>query len=293
MNTDNKILNLRRFAVAAIMLFAVLCMSAQYSIQSFTGNVDIKRGGQLIPASISMKVGGADLIVIHEGASVQILDKRNSQLFTRSEPGEIGVPSLIYDARKASRSNAGAVHRKITMGKSSSAEGKMYVEKGRITLALEEYDPAGEAFAVDPDILARYVAAALNAAADSTELPTFPTAIEHSSGGTGGVMFRVDNKSAEPMYINVIKVARGDDGTVRLKLSEIGQPVGCYVLLPNQSIMRSQTSGINRDYTHMLVATHYYFSIDSLLEHLNKVLVEESPDSSQPLPMLPIYVQKL
>lgn len=294
MNTANITPTSHRPAMLiAMLLFAVCCMSAQYSIQSFTGKVQVKHAGKVVPASISMRISGADLIIIGENSSVQILDKRSSQLFTCSEPGQIGVISLIHNARMSAKSNAGAVHRKISMGRSSSAEGRMYVEKGKITMALEEYDPDGEAFAIDTKILARYVLPAL-LAADSTVLPTFPTEIAHTGANTDEMMFSIDNTADQPLYINIIKTERDADGQkpVQLKISELGQPVGCYVLLPGQSIMRSQRNPRDTNATHMLIAAHYYFSIDELLDRLNNDLTEP-PVDNEPLPILPIYIQKL
>lgn len=281
------------FRPAIAVIFALLCMSgahAQYSLTTFCGKVEVKHAGRIVPVRTGMQLSAADLIIIGQGGSVEVLDKRDSKLYFRDTPGEIGLTSLIFEAKKSAGSNAGAVHRKVALGKTSEEEGRMYVEKGKITLALEEYDPAGEEFMIDAKVMARYIAGMLKAGiADS--LQSFPTVFEYSSEPKGSLMFRIDNTVSEPLYINVIKLTVADGGR-QFRISELGQPVGCYVLLPRQSIMRSQSDGIKEGEMHLVVATHYYFSIDELIAELAAVL-NDNPPSESALLNLPIYIRKI
>lgn len=279
----------RLVCVALLLMLFVSAAHGQYSLSSFTGKVEIKHAGKVVAAQKDMKLGAADLVVIGQGSSVEILDKRDSQLYSRDIPGEIGVRSLIYEAQKSAGSNSAAVHRKVSFGKPSEEEGKMYVEKGKITLALEEYDPAGENFMIDAKVMAQYIVDMIKAGLPDS-LTTFPVPIENSTTEQGGMKFQIDNNSTEPLYINVIKFVLTDD-SCQLRISELGQPVGCYVLLPEQSIMRSQNEGLNLTDMHMLVATHYYFSIDELISELKYEIAR--PASDKPLVKLPIYLKRL
>lgn len=278
---------LKPVVIVALMLMCVMAAQAQYSISSFSGKVEVKHAGRMAAATVGMKLSAADMIYIGEGSKVQILDSRDSKLYERDIPGEIGLTSLIFEAKKAARDNASAVHRKVSLGKPvSEEEGKMYVEKGKITLALEEYDPAGENFMIDAKVMARYIVSALKSGNYDSR---FPTELRHESA-SGNLMFGIDNNVTEPLYINVIKVGIPDSN--KLRISELGQPVGCYVLLPGQSLQRSQRSGISDSEIHLLVATHYYFSIDELISELQNVMADGNV-SSKAMLNLPIYLQKL
>ena len=273
---------MRYFSVALMIVLCSLVVQANYSLSSVRGKVEVKHGGKVVLAEPGMKVGSADLIILGQDGSVEVLDKRDSKLYRRDQKGEISVLSLIFEAKKEAGSNAGAVHRKVSFGKSSEEEGKMYVEKGKITLALEEYDPAGENFMIDAKVMARYIADVLCSGAPDS-LQTFPTTLIHKANAEEGLMFRVD--------INVIKI-RVVDNQIQLRISELGQPIGCYVLLPCQSLMRSQCKGGNSDEAHILVATHYYFSIDELIEELG-IMLTMQPEQGASVANLPIYIQKL
>ena len=278
---------LKPVVIVALMLMGVMAAQAQYSISSFSGKVEVKHAGRMAAATTGMKLSAADMIYIGEGSKVQILDSRDSKLYERDIPGEIGLTSLIFEAKKAARDNASAVHRKVSLGKPvSEEEGKMYVEKGKITLALEEYDPAGENFMIDAKVMARYIVSALKSGNYDSR---FPTELQHESA-SGNLMFGIDNNVTEPLYINVIKVGIPDSN--KLRISELGQPAGCYVLLPGQSLQRSQRSGISDSEIHLLVATHYYFSIDELISELQNVMADGNVSSNAML-NLPIYLQKL
>ena len=56
--------------------------------------------------------------------------------------------------------------------------------------------------------------------------------------------------------------------------------------------MRSQCKGGNSDEAHILVATHYYFSIDELIEELG-IMLTMQPEQGASVANLPIYIQKL
>lgn len=287
-STKNNIFRLILVAVVAIIIS--FGASAQYTLSSFKGNVQIKRAGKIEAASAGMKVGAFDLIVIGQGASATVFDKASSSEYTRNIPGEISPNSLVFEAKKDAGSNLANIHRNVGIGKNSAEEGKMYVEKGKVTLALENYDPEGEQTAVDASVLAKFIVASLSNKDAGTMLPVETS---YQSGYNSPLGFELHNTSAEPLYINVVKYGNTADGKTAFQISELGQPVGCYVILPGHSINRSSVSGRHNSDKHILVATHYYFSIDDLLENLEKENTYEpgAELTPKPVPQLPIYVE--
>lgn len=158
-----------------ILLTVCLCPAmAQYSIRAVKGKVEVKHLGKVTPAQVDMALGGADLIIIGEGSSVQILNKQDSKLYTRDIPGEVSVMTLMFDAKKAAANNRRNVGANVSTGKAAEEEGHMYVEKGKITLALEEYDPSSENFMIDAKVMGRYIVDMLNSKGVNG-LRAFPT----------------------------------------------------------------------------------------------------------------------
>ncbi len=285
-----KVFGSRFISIMIIVLLFAVKAEANYRLSSFSGDVKIKHAGQLKQPEAGMRLSAADLIVIGQGGKVVVLDKRDSKLYTREKAGEIGLTSLVFEAQKSAHANLRTVYRNVSLSKSSSEEdGKMYVEKGKITLALEEYDPTAQNVMIDSKVMARYIADILNSGLTDS-LHALPVPVEFSSEPAGSLSFKVDNNVAEPLYINVLKVVEVD-GKMQIRISELGQPVGCYVLLPKQSIMRGQSEGVNRNNTHLLLATHYYFSIDALISELT-TMISEPAEAKGVLLNLPIYIQK-
>lgn len=279
-------------ATILILICATVTTTAQYTLSAFSGKVTVKQGTRSVDATKGMRLGAFDLIVIGEGSSATVFDKASSKEYTYSKPGEISPNNLIIAASKAAAANLRNVHRNVGIGKAGSEEeGKMYVEKGKITLALEEYDPAGDCYMIDAKVLASFIANSLNSIAPERLGDRMPVSVL-TAAQEGALHFQLENTTPEPLYINVIAVDESTDGHRRIRISELGQPVGCYVILPNQGIMRNQSMGIHPGERHLLVATHYYFSIDELLVHLAEELAS-GETAHKPVLDLPIYLKAL
>ncbi len=290
MKTTSSTLRLRFSAILLCLVLAAAAVQAQYSIATFRGDVKVKHAGKIVLAEKDMRLGAFDMIIIGDGASVTVFDKASSSEYTRDKAGEISPNNLVIEAKKAAGSNLTNIHRNVGIGKGNTEEeGKMYVEKGKITLALEEYDPAGDEFMIDARVLAEHIVNSLNSVAPERLGANFPVTIR-TAAADGALHFQLDNTTSEPLYINVIKVITDADGRRSIRISELGQPVGCYVILPNQAIMRSQSRGARDGELHLLVATHYYFSIDELLEHIDAGLANTNA-THKPALELPIYLK--
>ena len=290
MTSFSSTISLRFAAVLLCLAFAAAGVRAQYNIASFRGDVKVKHAGKIVPAEKDMRVGAFDIIIIGEGSSATVFDKASSSEYTREIAGEISPNNLVIEARKAAGSNFANIHRNVGIGKGNTEEeGKMYVEKGKITLALEEYDPAGDEIMIDARVLAEHILNSLNSIAPERLGDKFPVAIR-TAAAEGALHFQLDNTTTEPLYINVIKLVSDADGRRSIRISELGQPVGCYVILPSQAIMRSQSRGARDGEIHLLVATHYYFSIDELLENIAAGLADTQA-THKPAMELPIYLK--
>lgn len=264
----------------ALLLSSVLGAVAQYTVYTCAGDVQIKRAGKLIPAQADMKVTGADRFIVGANSSLQILNARDSRLYKCDTPGEHSISGILLDAGK--ESNASTLHRRMRMGKGNVEDGTMYVEKGKVTRALDTYDPAAINVQVDAALLARYVARMLESPESA---PGFP-AVLTTANNDSVLSFEIVNNLPEPIYVNVI--AFTDTVKADYEVSPLGQPVGAYVLLPNQSLSRAQFSGTDNTKKHFIIATDYYFSIDELMNELAGIARENGPAASV-LSSLPVY----
>lgn len=159
----------------------------------------------------------------------------------------------MIDAKEQSSDNRAAIHDKIRFGKSStSGDDRVYVEKGLVRRSMEAYDPEGENLQVDTKKLSANV---INALKDLEALKTsdFPTTLLNAPVNESGLKFMLENTLNFPVYFNVLRIIP-EEGKV--EISELGQPTGNYVVLQNQSIVRSQSKGLNPAGKHILIMTH-------------------------------------
>lgn len=158
----------------------------------------------------------------------------------------------------------------------------MYVEKGKVTRALDTFDPAAVNVQVDPVSLAGYVAQVLK---HPEIAPAFPSQLT-TANNDSVLSFEIVNTLPEPLYVNVITFTT--PATADYTVSPLGQPVGAYVILPNQSLSRAQFPGVGTDKKHLIIATDYYFSIDELMAELAAHARDNAPAPAV-LSSLPVY----
>lgn len=275
-----------RIIFAMLMLVALLTgaaeAAAQYSIYSFAGDVQVKHAGKVVSAANDLKITTADRIIVGANSSVQILNGRDSRIYACTTPGEHTLSGIMLDAE--SETNSSTLHRRLSMAKGEAQEGTMYVEKGKVTRALAVFDPEARGVQTDPDALARFIASTLKAG--EYKPGAFPAEFVNADGAFG---FSFANTGNEPLYINVIKVNPDDAASV--DISELGQPVGSYVILPGQTIARTQPKSPAGDQKHILIATHYYCSIDDLVEALRNAIPEVG--TAGPVPNQPVFIAYL
>lgn len=279
------------FPFAAALLLAATPCHARYTLYRHSGNVSVVRNGQRVSLKKDMELNALDLIKIGKGGSVEIFNDRNSRIYKSKEPGEHSVSRIITDAKGQASDHIGGINDKMRFGKSND-DGKVrvYAAKGMVTHALDVFDPEGKDLQVDPLVLGRHIVASLADTASIDHSP-FPALLKKEPAGESGIAFRVENPLSFPVYFNIIKVESPDS----IRISELGQPTGCYVVLPGQTLSREQLSGFDSKALHLLVMTHCYFDIDKVIETVAELIAEgPKPDNDNEIRVsLPIYVRTL
>ncbi|MDE6484301.1 MAG: hypothetical protein K2L14_02770 [Duncaniella sp.] len=273
---------LLRICMAAVLLAVAAEASAHYKIFAVKGDVSIKHGRETGKAVVDAQVLPADVIIVGQDASVELLDTRDSKTYKVSKPGQYSPSSIVFEARRQSVETTSAVNRNLRIGKSGDADKKVvYLAKGKVTRALQNYDPHSDTLQIDNKMLGHYVKSMI-AKAGALESQKFPVPVKSERTPDGGMKLRVANNIQFPLYFNVLRI--NPDGSV--SLAEIGQPVGSYVLLPNQELMRSQSRDIDEDNRYIVLMAHYYFEVDQLLDAIN----DSTEPAAAPSGDLPVYL---
>ena len=235
-----------------------------------------------------MKVNASDQIDIPQGAKVEIYNSATKEIFSSSGAGKNSVMGIMLDARKQASKTAGAINDRMRFSAGGgNPDTRLYTE-GLVKRSMQVYDPGAESLVVEPRALALHIANAL-LAPQTLESSAIPTPVAHSHLDGGGMQFRVENVLGFPVYLNVVKIRETSLGSV--EISELGQPMGSYVVLPGQAIAREHFGGLDPAESHILVITHCRFDIDELIEHINTILSEN--DNEQPDSNLPVYLRRL
>lgn len=250
-------------------ILTVLPSMAKYTIHSIKGDVKIERAGQLVSVTKGMEVSATDNLHIAQGAKVEILNSVNSKIFSSTRAGEFNVTRIVIDAQIKAKDHGANVSGNLQMtrfGKSKN-NNPMWVQKGKVTRTMEQYDPTADKIQTDPTHLANWIVATMAASAKNSG-KEFPVKVDHQSTPAGGLNFTLENSLDFPVYFNILKTE--GDSISSVAISELGQPMGSYVVLPGQTISREQFSGIKPDSRHLLILTPYYFDIDELLPKIRE-----------------------
>lgn len=269
----------RILSLIVFALISEIAAFAHYTIYETSRNVLVKQGSKTLAANTNMQLNAADLLIIPENAKVKILDSRNSQIYESISSGQLSVTRIIFDASKRASNNSNTLHDNLLNGDKKDETGVVLIEKGKVTRSLNIFDPTVEQMQVDIDLLSKKIYSILS---DSTHLheqtvADTPITIRHARNGHDGLNFMVENSMPHPVYFNVVKLSPESS---LLEISEVGQPVGSYVLQPDQALTRTQRSGIDPDSEHILIVTDHYFDIDNLLTNLNFLIANHTPVDS-------------
>lgn len=252
-----------------LLLAATVCLqaAADYNVKSVSGEVLLLKHGKNIKVTTGMTLDPNDYLQIAEGSKVEILNTGDSKLYSIDTAGLERVARLIFQARRDAGSKSASVNSNLRIKRAKQPEGVVYVEMGKVTRSLAVYDPEAENMQMDADKLAAKLYTQLR---DSLDAPSPAEALALTRRiEPDGLSFMVENTLDHPVYFNIFKIS-ATDGSVTI--SELGQPVGCYAILPTQFLAREQTSGINPSELHIMLMSDYYFDIDQVLSKLNVLL---------------------
>lgn len=279
---------MKRLLVLFTIALLVLLSHANYSVYSTSGKVTVIRAGKEIPAEKGMTLNASDQIDIASGAKVEIYNAKTQEIFASVKSGKNSVMGVMLDARKQASNTSGAINSRMKpLTGQVNPNSRVYTE-GLVKRSMQTYDPGAESRIVDPRALALHIVKALRSSGDETAMTT-PAGLTRDKIGESGKMFRAENTQDFPVYFNIIKVNETSLGSI--EISELGQPMGCYVLLPNQTITREHPDNLNMAESHILVMANYRFDIDELIEEGNKILSQG--DAEEPDNQLPVYIVRL
>ena len=278
----------RLITTTLVVIIGALSALSAYRIHSVKGNVTVISGGKSVSAVKGSKILPSDKVHIPEGAVLEVINDINNTIYTSTATGDMTLTRLMLDSKAKASDNASAINSRLNFKGRSQGDksNKVYAERGMVKRSLASFDPEASTMMVDAAALARRIISIIgteNAHCDSTlSLKSAPYG-ENAS-------FTLCNTLDSPVYFNIIRISDGNKATI----SPLGQPSGSYILLPGQSMARADRSPVPEDQNDIIVATHYNYDIDELLEALSASLCAAGDNSSeQPDLHLPAFVRNL
>ena len=271
-----------------VLLAASLPMQAKYELYKFQGNITVKKANQDVTPEKGMELNASDQIYIPQGGMVEIYNTVTKEIFSSVDEGQKSVMGIMLDARKQSEKTTSAINDRMRFAASGNQGGARLYTEGLVKRSMQVYDPEAQNLIVEPEVLALHILKSVKAAT-SGAAGEFPTALTHERLGDSGLEFKIENSMSFPIYLNVIKVNETQLGSI--EISELGQPMGCYVLLPGQSLSRQHFAGLSPTDSHYLVMTHCRFDIDELISHVNALLSANSDKAADA--ELPVHISRL
>ena len=279
---------MKRLTLFVLLLTTILHSAlANYKLEEFNGAIIIRQKGKEVPISKGMTLNANDMVDIAPGGSVKILNCATKEIFSSVGNGSRTVIGIMLDAKKKQKNTLGSINDRWRISKDNSQEEdtRLYTE-GHVTRSMEMYDPEAENRQLAPAELALHIYGTLMGKTGSASCPT---EVKSTHLDNGGLSFSVVNSLSHPVYLNILKI--NETGLDSVEISELGQPMGTYVLQPGQSITREQISGLLSSESHILVLTYCGFDIDQLIDETNKLL--SNPPTKGANDNLPVYINRL
>lgn len=255
----------------SLVLFLATCEAA-YVVHSVDGDVKVITGNTSSPLKKGMTVSPSDMIDIPSGATLEIYNELDKKVYTSVKSGRLSVIRLMLDAKEKAADNAANVGSQMSMKRGDKVEGRLYMEKGMVKRSKGTFNPALENVDVDPRTLARYVASAVYSG-DLRSRIDLPVSVEPLSNDSTGKGFRLVNRRDFPVYFNVLKIIGTE--TPVLDISELGQPSGCYMVLPGQSLSREQFAWMSKKARHVIIVSHCKYDISEVIDMIEDLMNKE------------------
>lgn len=264
---------MKRFLTFLFAFVLFLATSeAAYVVHSVEGNITVITGQTSSPLKKGMTVSPSDMIDIPAGATLEIYNELDKKIYTSVKSGRLSVIRLMLDAKEKAADNAANVGSQMSMKRGDKVEGRLYMEKGMVKRSKGIFNPALENVDVDPRTLARYVASAVYSG-DLRSRIDLPVSVETQRNDSSGMGFKLVNRRDFPVYFNVLKII-GTDAPV-LDISELGQPSGCYMVLPGQSLSREQYAGMSPKARHVIIVSHCRYDIGEVIDMIEDLMNKE------------------
>ncbi len=289
--------NFRKFLIIfLISLLTCLTISAELVVHSVNGNIKISSGGKISIANVGKTVNKNDLLSIPQKGSIEILDKETNKIFKSLKPGNISVGMIIADSKSKASDHLSNINSRLKFadrGKKEITGSRIYREKGMVTRSLNIFDPTAADIEIDPEALAQLIANTVyfgNVNSDSTlnfsslHIETNPPVEDKTEIG-----FKLQNPLTTPIYFNVLKFS-GVKNRIA-EISPLGHPAGSYVLPGGQTMWRTQNGNFPYGERHLIIACHYSFDIDNLIEAINKIINDDMLIVNAPDPTLPVFIR--
>ncbi len=283
---------MRRIILTMVLAaISMLCSTAQslYSIHSTTSGVKIKTNDTEKPAVAGAPLFGLDELYIPTGGKVEVLHRANNKIYSSTRTGYISVFDLVKAANDEAEGHLANVSRRISFGKNSKNEGTTYITEGGVRRSIAVYDPNGKNIAMDIPLLSAHIASYIRSTDNISFSDTVPVKFTTSRDTLGvSLAFNIENTLDYPFYFNILRVNMSDISDI--EISKLGQPMGCYVIQPGQTMSRTDTSDIDSNERHIVLMTPCQFDLDLLIEELKKAVASANSLETK---NLPVYVGEI
>lgn len=272
-----------------LTLLAPMSVSAKYLLYGYTGDVLLKQADGNVKPEKGMELNASDEIIIPSGAQVEIYNTATKEIFTSVNSGLKSVIGIMLDARRQSEKTTSAINDRMrfSAGGGQNDKSRLYTE-GLVKRSMQVYDPEAENLTIKPETLALHVLNKIRKTGSGDPI-ALPTSLTYSRMGESGLEFKLENTLSFPIYVNIVKI--NETSLDSVEISELGQPMGCYVVLPGQSLGRQHFDGLSSADSHLFILTYCRFDIDELISTVNSMLpgeVEGDADNQ-----LPVYITRL
>lgn len=258
-------------------------VGAQFIVHEVSGKVSIIRNGASVTSKSGTECERNDKFKLEEGASISLLNKITNKIYSATGPGEMSISQIITRAMDRAKSHASNVVGAMSFGKAAKPT-TVYEQNGMVRRSQAVLDPEAYSVTIEPASLANAILNAVKT--DSTASSGDCLQVSHTENP---LSFKAKSTSDSPIYLNVIKLRTDSGKILSADISELGQPVNAYVLQPQQELMREQPSEDNPGELHILVATHFGYDIDSLLDAMENI-IDSGASTLNSDPELTLYV---
>lgn len=308
----------RKLLIPLLVIATFIPIEAAYVIHSVKGDVILTSRNKKIPAAKGVFIMPSDMLTIPQGAKIEIRNDANNTIYSSVRSGDMTVSSIIHESRALATDNSANINSRLKFADRGAvkSDGKVYREKGMVTRSACFFDSIASAIEINPAALAQLIAntvyfgdlrsdSTLNFAVIHPSLEQRPSTASPSTEDnpeiqeetlqeesmTADTGFYLSNPLTTPIYFNIIRIS--GIGSRKVEISPLGTPAASYVLPAGQSIIRTQASPLPYGEKHILVAAHYSYNVDQLLDALTEIINDDTKIINDPDPSLPIFIRQL